>query len=50
MFAALAIILVLAWVVGVSVFHVAGALIQILLFLAVISFLWHLGSGRRTAG
>lgn len=50
MFAALAIILVLAWVLGFSVFHVAGGLIHILLLLAVISILWHFVSGRRITG
>jgi hypothetical protein len=50
MFAALAIILVVAWVLGFSVFHVAGGLIHILLLLAVIAILWHFVSGRRIAG
>jgi len=49
MFVALAVILVLAWVLGFSVFHVAGGLIHLLLLLAVISILWHFIGGRRTA-
>lgn len=48
MFLTLAAILVVAWLLGFSVFHVAGGLIHILLVLAVISIVWHLLSGRRT--
>jgi len=46
---ALAVILVLAWLLGFSVFHVAGGLIHLLLILAVIVVLWHFVSGRRTS-
>lgn len=49
MFAILAIILLLAWVFGFLVVHVAGGLIHILLLLAIIAFIWHLVSGRRVA-
>lgn len=48
MFAMLAIILVIAWILGFGVFHTAGALIHLLLLLAIISFVWHLVTGRRT--
>lgn len=44
---ALAVILVVAWLLGVSVFHVAGGVIHLLLLLAVISIVWHFLSGRR---
>lgn len=47
MFFALAVVLVLAWLLGFSVFHVAGSLIHLLLLLALISVVWHLLSGRR---
>ncbi len=43
----LAVILVVAWLLGFSVFHVAGGLIHLLLVLAVISILWQVISGRR---
>ncbi|MEP6571195.1 MAG: lmo0937 family membrane protein [Gemmatimonadota bacterium] len=49
MFAAIAVVLVLAWVLGLGVFHVAGGLIHLLLVLAVISILWHVISGRRNS-
>ncbi len=45
---ALAVILVVAWLLGFTVFHVAGGLIHLLLLLAVISILWHFIRGRRT--
>lgn len=48
MFAVLAVILVVAWVLGFSVFHVAGGMIHLLLLVAVVSILWHFISGRRT--
>ena len=48
MFVTLAAILVVAWLLGFSVFHVAGGLIHFLLLLAVISILWHFIGGRRT--
>jgi hypothetical protein len=49
MFAALAVVLIVAWLLGLSVFHVAGALIHLLLLLACISILWHFVSGSRRA-
>ena len=48
MFAMLAVFLVVAWLLGFGVFHVAGGLIHLLLLVALISFVWHLFSGRRT--
>ena len=50
MFFALAVILVLAWLLGFIVFHVAGALIHLLLIVAVVSILWHFIPRRRSAG
>jgi hypothetical protein len=44
----LAILLVVAWLLGWGVFHVAGGLIHLLLVLAVVVFLFNLISGRRT--
>ncbi len=44
----LAVILIVAWLLGVSVFHVAGGIIHLLLLLAVISILWQVIGGRRT--
>jgi uncharacterized membrane protein YtjA (UPF0391 family) len=43
----LAVILIVAWLLGWGVFHVAGGLIHILLVIAVIVFLVNLISGRR---
>jgi uncharacterized membrane protein YtjA (UPF0391 family) len=43
----LAVILIVAWLLGWGVFHVAGGLIHILLVIAVVVFLVNLISGRR---
>jgi hypothetical protein len=43
----LALILLIAWVLGFGVFHVAGGLIHLLLVLAVVAFIWNLVTGRR---
>jgi hypothetical protein len=48
MFAMLAVILVVAWLLGFGVFHVAGGLIHLLLVIAIISIIWHFVSGRRS--
>jgi hypothetical protein len=48
MFLIIAVILALAWILGISVFHVAGGLIHLLLIVALISLIWHFVSGRRT--
>jgi len=43
------IILLIAWIGGFTVFHVAGAFIHILLVLAFISLILHFVAGRTTA-
>jgi uncharacterized protein DUF5670 len=48
-FLALAILLAIIWVGSFIFFHVAGALIHLLLLFAVISLVVHLFSGPRTA-
>lgn len=48
MFAMLAVILIVAWLLGFGVFHVAGSLIHLLLLVALVSFVWHLLSGRKS--
>jgi len=47
MLAALAVILIVAWLLGFGVFHVAGSMIHLLLVLAIISILWRFVTGRR---
>jgi uncharacterized membrane protein YtjA (UPF0391 family) len=44
----LAVILLVAWLLGWGVFHAAGGLIHILLVIAVVVFLINFISGRRT--
>lgn len=44
----LAVVLFILWILGFGVFHVAGALIHILLVLAIIAVIVQLVSGRRT--
>ena len=44
----LAVLLVIAWLLGWGVFQVAGGLIHILLEIAVVVFLLNFISGRRT--
>jgi hypothetical protein len=48
MFAALGVILLIAWLLGLFAFHVTGGLIHLLLVIAVIAIIWHFVSGRRT--
>jgi hypothetical protein len=43
------VILLVAWIGGFTVFHVAGGLIHLLLVFAVISLILHFVTGRRTA-
>lgn len=43
------IVLLIAWIAGFTVFHVAGGLIHLLLVLALISLVMHFVMGRRTA-
>lgn len=44
----IAVVLFILWILGFGVFHVAGALIHILLIAAIIVVLWNLIAGRRT--
>jgi uncharacterized membrane protein YtjA (UPF0391 family) len=44
----LAVILLIAWLLGWGVFHVAGGLIHVLLVIAVVVFLINFITGRRT--
>ena len=43
------VILLISWIGGLTVFHVAGGLIHSLLVFAVISLILHFVMGRRTA-
>ena len=43
------VLLLIAWIGGFTVFHVAGGLIHLLLVLAVISLILHFVRGTRTA-
>jgi len=43
------IVLVIAWIGGFTMFHVAGGLIHLLLVFAVISIILHFVMGRRAA-
>jgi hypothetical protein len=43
----IAVVLFVLWILGFGVFHVAGALIHILLIAAIITILWSLIAGRR---
>jgi Family of unknown function (DUF5670) len=42
-------VLLVAWLLGISVFHVAGVFIHILLIVAVISLIMHFVRGRTTS-
>ena len=42
------VVLLIAWIGGFTVFHVAGGLIHLLLVFAVISLILHFVMGRRT--
>jgi len=48
MFIIIAAVLVIAWLLGLTAFHVAGGLIHLLLILAVISIVIHFVRGRNT--
>lgn len=48
MLAALGIILLVGWLLGLFAFHVAGGLIHLLLVVGIIALIWHFVSGRRT--
>ncbi len=43
----IALLLVIVWIVSFVVFHIAGALIHIILFLAVLFLILQLLSGRK---
>jgi hypothetical protein len=43
----LAVILLVAWLLGFVVFHAAGGLIHLLLVVALIAIVWHFVKGRR---
>ncbi len=47
-FTILFIILLIAWILGWGVFHVASALIHILLIVAIIALILHFVRGTRT--
>lgn len=47
MFLILAVVLLLAWIGGFAMFHVAGWMIHLLIIFAVISLIMHLVTGRR---
>jgi Family of unknown function (DUF5670) len=47
MFLILCIVLLVAWLLGFVMFHVAGALIHLLLLVAVISLILHFVRGRK---
>jgi ABC-type multidrug transport system permease subunit len=48
MFLALFVVLVVCWVFGFVIFHVAGGLIHALLIVAAISLIWHFVGPRPT--
>ena len=47
MFAILALILFLAWILGFAAFHVTAGFIHLLVILAVVSLIIHFVAGRR---
>lgn len=48
-FMVLFILLLLAWIFGFAVFHVASAAIHVLLIVAVIALIWHFVRPHHTA-
>lgn len=48
-FTILFVVLLIAWIMGFTVFHVAGGLIHLLLIFAVISLILHFVRGTRAA-
>jgi hypothetical protein len=48
-FTILFVVLLVAWLLGLSVFHVAGGLIHLLLIFAVIALILHFVRGRTRA-
>ena len=49
MFLTIAIVLLVLWALGFFIFPAVGALIHIVLILAVISIIWHFVKGRSSA-
>ena len=49
MFMTLFVVLLVLWLLGFFAFHVAGGLIHLLLFIAVISLVMHFFRGRSAA-
>ena len=47
MFATIAIVLLVLWLLGFVVIPVGGSLIHLLLVIALISLIWHFAGGRR---
>ena len=45
----LALVLLVLWFLGFLAFHLTSAAIHVILALAIVMFIWHLLSGRRTA-
>jgi hypothetical protein len=43
----IAVVLLILWLLGWLLFHIAGALIHLLILLAVVALIWHLIQGRR---
>jgi Family of unknown function (DUF5670) len=48
MFATIAIVLLVLWLLGVVVFPVGGSLVHLLLVVALIAIIWHFIGGRRS--
>lgn len=48
MFATIAVVLIVLWLLGAFVVPVGGSLIHLLLVLALIAFIWQVMSGRRS--
>jgi hypothetical protein len=47
MFALVAVILIVAWLLGYLVFPVTSSLIHLLLVVALVAFIWQMFAGRR---
>ena len=50
MFLIVAVVLIIAWLLGFLVVPVGGGLIHLLLIVALVALIWHLVSGRRNTG
>jgi Family of unknown function (DUF5670) len=49
MFLILAVVLIILWLGGFFVLHISGFLIHVLIIFAIISFIMHFVTGRRSA-